>query len=336
MSNRHGKESGGMNSRVVLSWRGGLRLAAVLWLLPLSLSFAQIAPPIPEWVNKKPVPPSGANYDYAVGYGTDASKGMAESAARADAEVKAKALINAYMNRGDERVAITDQNKRDPKCEVALKTSQDRWEAYVLLKVQLELVRGRDDAFLIPDGIVCADMDKVNRYNNREAMEEAGRAASWFSLGAGMGLVPDKTAEYYSNAVTGLGGVYVSGRLGGTSALWPPYTWGIGVTGGIGVGSRGALHVGGGVNVYPWNDVFVQFSYGTALYSYETKSYYDYETDRNVAAKTYHENGYGLMLGYDGWRFGPLMLCLSGGVITTESSGGWRPAYSASVGWLWR
>lgn len=161
------------------------------------------------------------------------------------------------------------------------------------------------------------------------------QSARWLSAGAGTGAIPEG-AEVYSGAVTGIAGGYLAGRFGGTygeSAL----TWGVGLTLGAGLGSGNNTRIGVGINVYPVNDFFLQFSYGTATYSYKTTGQY-IDGGSWVGGKTVIENGYSLMAGYDfhirQFKIGPghIMLSLAGGMANAEKEG-WLPAYSASVGY---
>jgi len=161
------------------------------------------------------------------------------------------------------------------------------------------------------------------------------KSARWLAVGAGTGAIPEKTSEAYSGAVTGIAGGYLSGRFGGTYGE-TPYTWGIGLTLGGGLGSGGNTRVGAGINVYQFNDLFVQFSYGTAVYAY-TDRYYD-ETQNRFVSNNFNESGFGLMAGYDfhirQFKIGPghIMISLAGGMVNAEKEG-WLPAYSVGVGY---
>jgi hypothetical protein len=147
-------------------------------------------------------------------------------------------------------------------------------------------------------------------------VQKLRKEARWFSFGGGSGTIP------------GLAGMYVSARYGD---LWGSYraTWGIGFLGGLGMGN-GDLHFSGGVNIYPFNDFYLQYSYGTAIYSRETKSHY--ENGVFVSKKTVTESGHSMLLGYD-IRISFFMLSLGGGVSKTESHK-WLPAYNALAGFV--
>ncbi|MCL2183022.1 MAG: hypothetical protein FWB85_06095 [Chitinispirillia bacterium] len=165
---------------------------------------------------------------------------------------------------------------------------------------------------------------------------QARRAASrWLAVGAGTGAIPDKTAGAYSGAIPGTAGGYISGKFGGT---WgeSSHTWGVGLTLGGGLGSGNNPRVGAGINIYPFNDIFAQLSYGTAVYAYSNR-YYDNAQNRFVT-ESFNESGFTLMVGYDYHinqlkiGSGHIMLSLAGGVVNAENKG-WLPAYSAAVGW---
>ena len=163
------------------------------------------------------------------------------------------------------------------------------------------------------------------------------KSARWLAVGTGTGATPDKTSEAYSGAVTGIAGGFISGRFGGTYGE-TTYTWGIGLTLGGGLGSGGNTRVGAGVNIYPFNDLFVQFSYGTAAYAYSERGYFDPSQNRYVSGSNFNESGFGVMAGYDfhisKFAIGPghIIINLAGGMVNAENKG-WLPAYSAGVGY---
>ena len=162
-------------------------------------------------------------------------------------------------------------------------------------------------------------------------------AARWLSVGAGTGIIPDKTADSYSGAIPGIAGGYISGKFGGT---WgeSTNTWGAGLMLGGGLGSGNNPRVGVGINVYPFNDLFLQFSYGTAVYAYTKKGGFDPDQNRVIPASKINESGFGLMAGYDfhinQLKIGPgyIMINIAGGMVNAEDQG-WLPAYGAAVGW---
>jgi hypothetical protein len=169
----------------------------------------------------------------------------------------------------------------------------------------------------------------------KQQITDRRKAARWLAAGAGTGAIPEKISEAYSGAVTGLAGGHLAGRFGST---WgeSPYTWGIGLTVGGGLGSGGNPRVGVGLNIYPFNDFFVQLSYGTAAYAYTTREY-DASENRYIN-RNYNENGFGLMAGYDfhinQLKIGPghIMLSLAAGMVNAENQG-WLPAYSVGIGY---
>ncbi|MDR2579317.1 MAG: penicillin-binding protein activator LpoB [Chitinispirillales bacterium] len=172
------------------------------------------------------------------------------------------------------------------------------------------------------------------------AVEARRKSARWLSVGVGTGLIPDEVSGMYGGAITGIGGAYISGRYGST---WGEtlHTWGIGLTcgagAGAGAGSGGETRIGVGVNLYPFNDFFLQFSYGTATYSHKTQG--GYIDGRYTPSRTVIESGYAFLAGYDfhiqQFTFGPghIVFSLAGGVTKAEASG-WLPAYSAAVGYV--